>query len=200
MAETDRLREQVVRQDDALWFDVNKTYWSDKEEYPYDKSKWAPDSNLCWAAGSANVIHWWMHNNKDYIERFGKYDGPSMEIRSDIRDKYPRASEFQKSEIFQYFIDNSWDEMGYDEEGVNWFLSGADYYISSPIFNSRGTGGFFREVFQGRALSTMSKDLGKGSMGQAFIEAFDKKHGDQLHLHEPVDPAWTHHDDLGGRV
>lgn len=173
LPETDRLREMVYWKEGDMWFDVNKTHWSDKDRYPSDKTKWADDSNLCWAAGASNTIHWWMQNNKDYIERFGKYDGPSMYLRSNIQDMYPDASEFQTSEVFQYFIDNTWDEAGYDEYGVNWFISGVDKYMDSPIFKPFETGGFFKEVFNYRPLSTMSKALGKGSMGQAFIKAFD---------------------------
>lgn len=171
--ETDRQREMVYWQEGDMWFDVNKTHWSDKDKYPYDRSRWASDSNLCWAAGASNTIHWWMQNNKEYIERYGKYDGPSMYLRDNIQDRYPDASEFQTSEVFQYFIDHTYDDAGYDEYGVNWFLSGVDKYMDSPIYNPFETGGFFKDVFHCRPLSIMSKALGKGSMGQAFIKAFD---------------------------
>ena len=174
--ETDRIREMVYWQEGDLWFDVNKTYWDDKEKYPNTPKKWAADSSLCWAAASANTIHWWMEMNKDYIERYAEYAGPSADFRTGIQDRYPHASEFQRSEIFQHFIDNTWDDAGYDEEGINWFLSGVNEFISSPIHSPERTGGLFRNVFNGTKLCNMASRSGKASMAEALITAFDKKY------------------------
>lgn len=169
-----KVRPYAVWQEGDLWFDVNKTYWADKE----NNLEPAHDRNLCWAAGASSVLHWWLAMNAENVERYGKYDGPSSDYPADVKNSFDKnASIFQTSEIFQYFIMNSVDMAGFDEEAVNWFIAGYDGYMSSPIINPENKGGFFRDVFSGKKLSRLSKSLGKGSFSREIANALAGRKG-----------------------
>ncbi|MFR3186663.1 MAG: IdeS/Mac family cysteine endopeptidase [Phocaeicola sp.] len=50
------------------WFDCNKR--------DPNKQQTDSDSEMCWAASSSNLIHWWLEQNKEFVARYS-YTGPS---------------------------------------------------------------------------------------------------------------------------
>ena len=91
------------------WFDCNKLN-------PMGVAGGVPDGNMCWAATVSNLLHWWCEHNRKYIEMYGdRYKG------SDYNYPLPKA---QESDIFQCFIDSFWNEGGFGDAGINWFIHG----------------------------------------------------------------------------
>lgn len=75
--------------------------WYDCDKDNPDESNSRPgyhDSNMCWAAASACMLHWWMNINSDYIAAYDRKYG-------DVCPKYPRpSSEFSGTEKARYSI------------------------------------------------------------------------------------------------
>ena len=52
------------------WYDCNKSIST-------GSSGENTDSEMCWAAGDSNLLHWWFAQNKRYIDMYGdRYKGP----------------------------------------------------------------------------------------------------------------------------
>lgn len=119
------------------WYDCNKTY-------PWDN---ASDNNLCWAAASSNLIHWWLEHNAPYVEAYDKaYSNTSYYQR------YPRPdAAFSpypvKSRIFQLFINTFKNKSA--AEGIHWFVNGSSGYGTSIMTDPSMAefDGYFKEVF-----------------------------------------------------
>lgn len=174
MTDGGTVRPYVIWKEGDLWFDVNKTHWADKESG--QSPMW--DSNLCWAAGASNVLHWWLNMNAENIRRYGKYDGPTWDYPVNVKDDYDsEASSFQTSAVFQYFISESFDAAGFDDEAVNWFINGYDGYIYSPIREPKSGGGFFKDVFHDTKLSKQNKSIGKTNFSQEMARALENRMG-----------------------
>lgn len=121
--------------EESGWYDCNKT----------NKDDGAEDAYMCWAAAGASILHWWMEQNKDYIDRYDKVYPPDPE--------YPRPTykmEYgKKSEIFSLIIDQFLDNGSYTAKSINWFITGASYY-GTPW--DEGFKGFFHEVMGDRVM------------------------------------------------
>lgn len=136
----------------------------------YDCNKLEPavggvDSEMCWAAGVANLLHWWMERHKAYIDRF----------HPDV----PRAYKSDKeSEIFDLYRKTT-PLFGNKRSGVspvyaaNWFLNGVG------IRDADRGGRYFKDVlgneriFEMRGIyaDSFTKDLAdalKRNKGVAF--------------------------------
>lgn len=146
------------------WYDSNKTYDFDQ----------ADDAYMCWAASTANLLHWWMNLNRTYIEAYdrkypeAKADRPSFEYSPD-----------EKSEIFSFLIRVFHNRAGNTEEGIEWFLSGKPGmnlpYIEEE--NYKYFDGFFPEIFKGRTTVTYHRGLSKKRFNQLIKEALTKNKG-----------------------
>lgn len=143
------------------WFDCNKNNPSNSADNPIE------DGNLCWAAATSNLIHWWILNNKKYIDMYGdKYKGPDY--------TYPLDKQ-QESDIFQLFISTFENEAGKTDEGVNWFIHGKKI-ITPSMRNPDETAGFFKDVFpEGVLLGANHGGLSKEVFNQVIKEALDNK-------------------------
>lgn len=112
------------------WFDCNKTF-------NYDG-----DGQMCWAATASNLIHWWLTNNKKYVEKYeAEYGGePCPKEFRKMTEK-----DQQHSEVFNFFK-KCYPNMGsWDTGGVNWFINGDKknlIYSYNEDFQ-----GFFHNVF-----------------------------------------------------
>ncbi len=112
------------------WFDCNKID-------PNRQSRYNSDSEICWAAANSNMIHWWLSQNKDYVERYAKYKGPA--------NNYPNSFD---SEIFTFFKKN-FPNTGNDvSASLNWFFTGR---YGTTV---RQGAAFFKDVFgEGKVIS-----------------------------------------------
>lgn len=141
------------------WFDCNKLN-------PTADPEGVLDGMMCWAATAANLLHWWMAQNKQYIELYGnKYKGPSW--------VYP-SGKAQESDIFQCFVDAFPDKAGKGDEGVNWFIHGVT--PSYPHHNPKIAGGFFKDVFPaGVRLGSDEGGLSKERFNEVVKDALSSK-------------------------
>lgn len=111
------------------WFDCNKVNPHGGE----------PDGMMCWAAAASNMLHWWIAQNKSYVDRYGdKYTGPDY--------TYPLQKE-QSSDIFKCFADTFENVAGYGDAGVNWFIHGYNKNLSLPRWDNYNEAGYFKDVF-----------------------------------------------------
>lgn len=145
---------------DYGWFDVNKIN-------PTDSPEGVPDGQLCWAATSSNLLHWWFYQNKNYIEQYGdKYTGPDWHFPLD---------KTQESDIFQLFVDTFKDEAGRGDEGINWFINGG--FCTVPQV-SPNPGGFLLDVFpSGVNLGQNIGGISKEVFNNTIKDALDNKKG-----------------------
>ncbi|MGO0107714.1 IdeS/Mac family cysteine endopeptidase, partial [Streptococcus suis] len=124
------------------------------------------DLNLCFAAVSSNMLHWWLEQNKEYVERYisEKYGadlGQQDYSLTDIRRYTDSFENQQNSRIFNLF-------KAYYGRRLNGFVSDAlvDLFINGYPPKSQGgvnlenpdlvpdkRGGFFYDVFKEKKLT-----------------------------------------------
>ncbi|HFI0119968.1 TPA: IdeS/Mac family cysteine endopeptidase [Streptococcus suis] len=124
------------------------------------------DLNLCFAAVSSNMLHWWLEQNKDYVERFisEKYGadlGQQDYSLTDVRRYTDSFEDQQNSQIFNLF-------KAYYGRRLNGFVSDAlvDLFINgyppkhqggvnleNPDLVPDKRGGFFHAVFKEKLLT-----------------------------------------------
>ncbi|HEL1613613.1 TPA: IdeS/Mac family cysteine endopeptidase [Streptococcus suis] len=143
-------------------------YEAGKGYYDANKSLDASleDLNLCFAAVSSNMLHWWLEQNGPYVQRFIEEKYGSVENQqdyplTDVR-RYPNSFEDQQnSRIFNFF-------KTYYGHRLNGFVSDAlvDLFINGYSPKNHGgvnlenpdlvpdkRGGFFHEVFHEKKLT-----------------------------------------------
>ncbi|HEL2401648.1 TPA: IdeS/Mac family cysteine endopeptidase [Streptococcus suis] len=143
-------------------------YEAGKGYYDANKSLDASleDLNLCFAAVSSNMLHWWLEQNGPYVQRFIEEKYSSAENQqdyplTDVR-RYPNSFEDQQnSRIFNLF-------KTYYGHRLNGFVSDAlvDLFINGYSPKNHGgvnlenpdlvpdkRGGFFHEVFHEKKLT-----------------------------------------------
>ncbi|MCK4029872.1 IdeS/Mac family cysteine endopeptidase [Streptococcus iners] len=143
-------------------------YIAGKGYYDANKSLDASleDLNLCFAAVSSNMLHWWLEQNGPYVQRFIEEKYSSAENQqdyplTDVR-RYPNSFEDQQnSRIFNLF-------KTYYGHRLNGFVSDAlvDLFINGYSPKNHGgvnlenpdlvpdkRGGFFHEVFHEKKLT-----------------------------------------------
>lgn len=104
------------------WYDCNKTNPSAGS---------GGDSEMCWAAAASNMIHWWLDQNKEYVDRLG-YDGPKDYIRS------------TESAVFNLYKEAFYNEGQHSYNALNWFFTGCPMEIG---VENEVKHGFFKAVF-----------------------------------------------------
>ena len=107
---------------DYGWYDCNKTNPSAGS---------GGDSEMCWAAAASNMIHWWLDQNKEYVDRLG-YDGPKDYIRS------------TESAVFNLYKEAFYNEGQHSYNALNWFFTGCPMEIG---VENEVKHGFFKAVF-----------------------------------------------------
>ncbi|MDC4182704.1 IdeS/Mac family cysteine endopeptidase [Mycoplasma bradburyae] len=126
------------------WYDVNKIALLENQY---------GDFNLCWAASASNLLHWWINNNKEYIDQYFALKSTSDWSKS-VPMYYPEHQSIKndkeegRSQIFQKFT-NAWiDRGGFINDGINWFISGWKPRTSGYLVNTENNrGGYFKDVF-----------------------------------------------------
>ena len=138
------------------WYDVNKSL-------PQEDGA---DRNMCYAAVSANQLHWWLDQNKDNIDMYlnklaaGEIvpEHPlNLELLEELRNSYKGQA---KSGIYNMFRDYFEHPVyAYNSDLLNdFFINGyqantAGKVNSPDFFKWDPRGGFFYDVFQKNMLT-----------------------------------------------
>ena len=100
------------------WIDCNKAFASNGNLYDL------ADGNMCWAASASSILHWWINQNHDYIERYKKilerrgetFNAPSAQFPS---ENFLSGKQKQESDILQHFTNSFLNYAGYGEYAIN---------------------------------------------------------------------------------
>lgn len=109
------------------------------------------DGNMCWAASSSCVLHWWLYHNKPYVDaytaKYGNTFGADPEVPLPSEEFYGWA-DFSKGEtdspIFDFFRKICRNIAGNDYYAINWFIRGGvaphvprkeEYYDKNGFFD-----------------------------------------------------------------
>ena len=135
--------------DQSPVLNYNKQYWIYEGENTnwYDVKKFGGDSNLCWAATSAGMLHWWMANNRPYITEYMRINGIdendsayNTTYKYDGRNEGYGSSDDPKSAIFNKFK-KSFTNLGGDiASSIYWYLIDAPRGDVAPL-------ALFKDVF-----------------------------------------------------
>lgn len=138
------------------WYDVNKSLTAS-----------AVDLNLCFAAVSSNMLHWWLQQNQAYVEQYIQQTYGEQEVAREklgLRDLRRYVDSFtnqQESRIFDLFK----VYYGYRTDGylsdllIDLFINGYSPKPSggtnqeNPELVPDERGGFFHSVFKGTKLT-----------------------------------------------
>lgn len=140
------------------WYDCNK-------RFP-NRGEGNNDSEMCWAAASSNLLYWWMDQNRDYIQQYGKYNGPHTYKNSldcDIFDWYKRH------------FDNTGNDVA---AALSWFLTGR-YGMGT-----KGGAGFFEEVFGSIPVARITR-FSERSLSEELQYAFTHQEGIECTIRYP---------------
>ena len=119
---------------------------------------------MCWAATSANMLYWWLEQNKAYVERF-HYTGPS---------DYKTSTDCA---IFAHYKQHFPNKGGHVYEAINWFLTGRDvtFPIASATRAASSDKGFFREILGEKAEVAKYTPLGDITITQSLKKALRER-------------------------
>ncbi len=100
----------------------------------------SPDSRMCWAMTSSNILHWWLEQNRDLIDRYEIKTGKKCSYGYFLENK--GENEKDVSDIAKLFREKFPNKGGYVEDGINWFLG----YYTRPL--TEGSPLCFEEAFK----------------------------------------------------
>ena len=158
------------------WFDVNKTRAGGNQDV---------DKNLCFGAVASNMLHWWLEQNRDYVDQYIEKNGDITRANrqlSNLKDSFRNQQSSGIFDLFKGLFGNN-DQGFYTDLLLDLFLNGykpkagggtnADVENLTP--DTRG--GFFYPVFKGKKLTdrtyggayrllseTLTEELGRGGL------------------------------------
>ncbi|AXE60900.1 immunoglobulin G-endopeptidase (IdeS)-like fusion protein with lipoprotein LppA [[Mycoplasma] phocae] len=138
------------------WYDINKEFKGG-------------DLTLCSAVVAANMIHWWIDYNKEYVDRYIKEYPENATIKAGeivkklqtIKVNYPDADMYyDKSRIFEYFKGLFANRAVWPDKLIDMFINGYKYssekYLNSDSqYSPNATRGFLKDVFGKQRLTDM---------------------------------------------
>ena len=136
------------------WYDVNKSR-------PEEDSR---DRTMCFAAVSANQLHWWLDQNKDNIDTYlnsltnGDLTSEKQQKISqlqELRNSYNSQSNSGIYKLFKnYFANYSANANLLDDFFINGYQVNNTGKVNSPdFFKMDSRGGFFYDVFEKKILT-----------------------------------------------
>lgn len=134
------------------WYDVNKTTSGGNIDI---------DKNLCFAAVSSNMLHWWFDQNIENVDRYIEKNGDIIRANRKLSDLKTSFESPEKSEIFElYKVLYGYNERGfYSDLLMDLFINGytpkttGATNIESDDLIPSNNGGFFYDVFKGKKLT-----------------------------------------------
>ncbi|AYE34025.1 IdeS/Mac family cysteine endopeptidase [Clostridium septicum] len=132
------------------WYDINKT------------KNGSGDDFLCSGAVAANMLHWWLDQNKEYVDRYlaqNPENGKNLNKTLDIRTSSTFHDQ-KNSDIFNLIKNCFRNKSLWANSTLVWYINGfsMDFPIgpqyTSPHFDARV--GFLRDIFKERGLTDVS--------------------------------------------
>ena len=134
------------------WYDVNKTRSGGNIDI---------DKNLCFAAVSSNMLHWWFDQNIEYVDRYIEKNGDIIRANRKLSDLKTSFESSENSKIFElYKVLYGYNERGfYSDLLMDLFINGytpkpkGGTNMESDELIPNNNGGFFYDVFKGKKLT-----------------------------------------------
>ena len=134
------------------WYDVNKTRSGGNIDI---------DKNLCFAAVSSNMLHWWFDQNIENVDRYIEKNGDIIRANRKLSDLKTSFESPEDSKIFElYKLLYGYNERGfYSDLLMDLFINGytpnlkGGTNIESDDLIPNNNGGFFYDVFKGEKLT-----------------------------------------------
>lgn len=134
------------------WYDVNKTTSGGNIDI---------DKNLCFAAVSSNMLHWWFDQNIENVDRYIEKNGDIIRAKRKLSDLKTSFESPENSKIFElYKVLYGYNERGfYSDLLMDLFINGytpnlkGGTNIESDDLIPNNNGGFFYDVFKGEKLT-----------------------------------------------
>lgn len=134
------------------WYDVNKTRSGGNIDI---------DKNLCFAAVSSNMLHWWFDQNIENVDRYIEKNGDIIRANRKLSDLKTSFENPENSKIFElYKVLYGYNERGfYSDLLMDLFINGytpktnGGTNIESDDLIPNNNGGFFYDVFKGEKLT-----------------------------------------------
>ena len=134
------------------WYDVNKTRSGGNIDI---------DKNLCFAAVSSNMLHWWFDQNIENVDRYIEKNGDIIRANRKLSDLKTSFENPENSKIFElYKVLYGYNERGfYSDLLMDLFINGytpnpkGGTNIESYDLIPNNNGGFFYDVFKGKKLT-----------------------------------------------
>ena len=134
------------------WYDVNKTGSGGNIDI---------DKNLCFAAVSSNMLHWWFDQNIENVDRYIEKNGDIIRANRKLSDLKTSFESPENSKIFElYKVLYGYNERGfYSDLLMDLFINGytpnlkGGTNIESDDLIPNNNGGFFYDVFKGEKLT-----------------------------------------------
>ena len=134
------------------WYDVNKTRSGGNIDI---------DKNLCFAAVSSNMLHWWFDQNIENVDRYIEKNGDIIRANRKLSDLKTSFESPENSKIFElYKVLYGYNERGfYSDLLMDLFINGytpktsGATNIESDELIPNNNGGFFYDVFKGKKIT-----------------------------------------------
>ena len=134
------------------WYDVNKTRSGGNTDI---------DKNLCFAAVSSNMLHWWFDQNIENVDGYIEKNGDIIRANRKLSDLKTSFESPENSKIFElYKVLYGYNERGfYSDLLMDLFINGytpnlkGGTNIESDDLIPNNNGGFFYDVFKGEKLT-----------------------------------------------
>lgn len=128
------------------WFDNNKL-WTAYTATVDGEVRSINDRNHCWALTGANMVHWWIEQNRANIIRYEKKTGKEIlkYITYDVKIQGSGLDEKSRSSLAQTIRESCTDKPFDPIYAVKWFISGRA--IPNIQFATAKAPGWFADVF-----------------------------------------------------
>ncbi|WP_039828210.1 IdeS/Mac family cysteine endopeptidase, partial [Streptococcus thoraltensis] len=168
--------------DGSRLFDVNKDFSAESGDY-----------GLCSAGVAVNMLHWWLENNKEYVEKYLQESAANGVVTTfkdetfDLRGHQNYNGKSHQSPLFDLFKTYFSNRAVYAHRVLDLFFSGypraSDYAVNNEAeYQEKETkgkldqrGGFFKDVFEQKLLTSREEVRNHASLGEKIKQALAAK-------------------------
>lgn len=158
------------------WGEDAGTDWFYARKRSYTGEGGFPDSQLCWAMTTANMLHWWFTQNETNIKKYMAKKG--IQSGNDVYDFYTNkydknALEKDKSSFANKMREYAKNSGSLTQIGLQWYLEGRD----SEYFKSKAPKLFSDVLSSGgdNSIATRAYLNNKNDVNTFFKEAIQNK-------------------------